>query len=81
LVTLELELVLVVVVLISVSFFKVSGTADVSFLVVSVTLVVTESVFDVSAPEEPLPLQAATDVAMAKAKKPILNEFFIVVFF
>jgi len=70
---------LVVVVLIVVSFFKLSGVAEVSFLVVSTIVLLTESVLTESAPADPLPLQAANDVATAKAKRLILNEFFMIV--
>lgn len=55
----------------------------VSFLVVSTAVALAAlSAFAVeSAAEEPdLPLQAAAETAIAKAKKPILNEFFILVF-
>jgi len=70
---------LIVVVLISVSFFKLSGIIDVSFRVVSFVVFVIESaVVTESVLADPFPLQAATDVATAKAKRLILNEFFIV---
>jgi hypothetical protein len=49
-----------------------------SFLTESVF---TESVFTESVVAAALPLQAAKEVAIAKAKKPILNEFFIVIMF
>jgi hypothetical protein len=77
-VTLIFEVVLVVVDLTMVSFFKLSGLEEVSFLVVSITVFVDESVFTESDVAEPLPLQAARDVAMANIRKPILNEFFMI---
>ena len=70
-------MVFVVVVLTSVSFFKLSGLAEVSFFMVSTTVLDDESVFTESELAEPLPLQAAKEVATAKAKKVILNEFFM----
>jgi hypothetical protein len=61
-----------------VSFFRLSGTIEVSFVIVSFVVMDDELVVDESELAEPLPLQAAIDVAIAIAKKPILNEFFIV---
>lgn len=53
----------------------------VSFLVESTLTTVesflVESTLTESVEAAPLPLQAAKEVAIAKAKKPILNEFFI----
>jgi hypothetical protein len=49
----------------------------VSFFMVSTTVLDDESVFTESELAEPLPLQAANEVATAKAKKAILNEFFM----
>jgi hypothetical protein len=44
--------------------------------------ILAESILAESAAEdEAAPLQAANEVAIAKAKKPILNEFFMVDFF
>lgn len=68
----------VFVVLTEVSFFKESGKALVSFLSESALVLVTdELVVTESAPADPLPLQAANDVAIAKASKPVFNVFFI----
>jgi hypothetical protein len=75
--TLVFEVVLMVVVLITVSFFRVSGIIEVSFFVVSFVVMVDESLVVVSELAEPLPLQATIDAAIATAKKPSLNEFFI----
>jgi uncharacterized protein YqhQ len=46
-----------------------------------VSVLVTESVLTVveSVVAEPLPLQAANEVAIARAKKASLNEFFILI--
>ncbi|MDB5010750.1 MAG: hypothetical protein JWQ06_1539 [Mucilaginibacter sp.] len=74
------EDVLVVVILTVVSFFKLSGIAEVSFLMVSTMVLVTESVLTESVVAEPLPLHDANDTAAAKAKKLILNKFFIFYF-
>ena len=64
-----------------VSFFNESGTVVVSFLVESVTeVMLDESVFTESTAAEPLPLQAANELAIANANKPVLNEFFMIVF-
>lgn len=67
-----------------VSFFAVSTGAAlvVSFLVVSTTVVLVESTVLVESvvEEDELPLQAAAETAIARAKKPILNEFFMLKF-
>jgi hypothetical protein len=81
LVTLVFEVVFVVVVLTIVSFFKLSGFVVVSFLFESIIVLDDESVVNESVVADPLPLQAATDVAIAKARRQILNEFFMVICF
>ena len=58
-----------------VSFLVESTLTTVESFLVESTL--TESVLTESVEAVPLPLQAANEVAIAKAKKPILNEFFI----
>jgi len=58
-----------------VSFLVESTLTTVESFLVESTL--TESVLTESVEVAPLPLQAAKEVAIAKAKKPILNEFFI----
>jgi hypothetical protein len=66
-----------------VSFLVVSVAALVesAFLVVSTTVVLVESTVLVESVVvlEELPLQAAAETAIAKAKKPNLNEFFILI--
>jgi hypothetical protein len=66
-----------------VSFLVVSAAALVesAFLVVSTTVVLVESTVLVESVVvlEELPLQAAADTAIARAKKPNLNEFFILI--
>jgi hypothetical protein len=78
LVALVFELLWVVVVFITVSFLRLSGMVDVSFFIVSVVILLTESVLRESVLALPLPLQAANDVVMINAKKLTLTMFFIV---
>jgi hypothetical protein len=62
----------------------VSAFLEVSVAILEVSVAILEvSAALVESAEEapPLPLQAAADTAIANAKKPILNEFFILVFF
>jgi hypothetical protein len=79
-VSVDRVLIVVVVVCTLVSFFKESGVIElVSFIVVSVTVVlIDESVLTESILAEPLPLQAANDAAMAKANNPFFNASFMI---
>jgi hypothetical protein len=63
--------------------FAAVSAAAVSTTVVSTTVVSTTvvSAAVVSAEESPEPLQAAKEVAIAKAKNAILKEFFMLIFF